>query len=125
MGRKRRLEVEEETSIHKSKKNKSDKHSDVTHSQSSASFLEAHAITITAPPSVPSLAPVISFDQLDVPSELKVAFKGFKEPTPIQAAAWPWALNGRDVIGIAQTGRCVCPLCTTVSVFKRSSVEKH
>lgn len=29
---------------------------------------------------------------------------GFKAPTPIQAQSIPEALNGRDVIGLAQTG---------------------
>src|SRR6266849_798869 len=29
---------------------------------------------------------------------------GFQNPTPIQAAAIPLALEGRDVIGLAQTG---------------------
>jgi len=31
--------------------------------------------------------------------------KGFDKPTPIQAAALPFALKGRDVVGIAQTVR--------------------
>lgn len=30
--------------------------------------------------------------------------QSFKEPTPIQAQMWPIALQGIDVIGIAQTG---------------------
>ncbi|KAI6094851.1 P-loop containing nucleoside triphosphate hydrolase protein, partial [Pisolithus croceorrhizus] len=67
-------------------------------------LLEKHSITIHAPPSIPSLSPVTSFDQLDIPAGLKVAFEGFKEPTPIQAVAWPWALAGKDVVGIAETG---------------------
>jgi ATP-dependent RNA helicase RhlE len=29
---------------------------------------------------------------------------GFKEPTPIQAQAIPYLLNGRDLLGVAQTG---------------------
>ncbi|KAI0726022.1 P-loop containing nucleoside triphosphate hydrolase protein [Fomitopsis betulina] len=48
--------------------------------------------------------PVLSFDQLDVAAGLQSAFKGFKEPTPIQACSWPPALQGRDVVGIAETG---------------------
>ena len=28
----------------------------------------------------------------------------FKEPTPVQAQAWPCALQGRDIISIAKTG---------------------
>lgn len=67
-------------------------------------FLEKHSITVHAPPSFPSLSPVTSFDQLDIPEGLKVAFEGFKEPTPIQAVTWPWALAGKDVVGIAETG---------------------
>jgi len=33
-----------------------------------------------------------------------IAKSGFVEPTPIQSQGWPMALNGRDLIGIAQTG---------------------
>src|SRR5258706_5683896 len=33
-----------------------------------------------------------------------IAKIGFQNPTPIQAAAIPLALEGRDVIGLAQTG---------------------
>ena len=29
---------------------------------------------------------------------------GFSEPTTIQSQAWPIALSGRDLVGIAQTG---------------------
>lgn len=28
----------------------------------------------------------------------------FKAPTVVQATAWPMALSGRDVVGVAQTG---------------------
>ncbi|PCH33058.1 DEAD-domain-containing protein [Wolfiporia cocos MD-104 SS10] len=56
------------------------------------------------PKGVSPVTPVLSFDQLDVPSELHSAFEGFKEPTPIQACSWPPALAGRDVVGIAETG---------------------
>lgn len=30
---------------------------------------------------------------------------GFEKPTAIQAQGWPIALSGRDLVGIAQTGR--------------------
>ncbi|KAI6153140.1 P-loop containing nucleoside triphosphate hydrolase protein [Pisolithus tinctorius] len=89
--------------ITKSKKKK--KHdADAQNSRTGQAFLEKHSVTIHAPPSHPSLSPVTSFDQLDIPAGLKDAFEGFKEPTPIQAAAWPWALAGKDVVGIAETG---------------------
>ena len=34
----------------------------------------------------------------------EIAKAGFVEPTAIQAQGWPMALNGRDLIGIAETG---------------------
>lgn len=68
-------------------------------------FLKKHSIKITTPDNLPSIAPVITFDQLDIPEGLRVAFTGFKEPSPIQACTWPPALEGRDVVGIAETGR--------------------
>lgn len=72
-------------------------------------FLTKHSITIHTPPSqtTPSPTPIISFAQLTanvVPAELSSAFKGFKEPTPVQACTWPPALQGQDVVGIAETG---------------------
>lgn len=113
--RKRKREVEPNDTlpdVHKEKKKKKriqDTESTVAPISTSEAqaFLEKHSITIHAPPSVSSILPVTSFDQLDVPHGLRAAFDEFKEPTPIQAAAWPWALSGRDVIGIAETGRCV------------------
>ncbi|KJA25928.1 hypothetical protein HYPSUDRAFT_133610 [Hypholoma sublateritium FD-334 SS-4] len=69
-----------------------------------AAFLEKHAVTITTPDGVPAVVPVTDFAQLDVPAALSSSFKGFKEPTPIQACTWPPALEGRDVVGIAETG---------------------
>ncbi|KAI4517160.1 DEAD-domain-containing protein [Schizophyllum commune Loenen D] len=68
------------------------------------SFLTKHAITIHTPDGVPRPTPVVSFAQLAVPEEIRQSFKGFKEPTPIQACTWPPALEGRDVVGIAETG---------------------
>lgn len=68
-------------------------------------FLTKHSITIHTPPDVPETIPVLSFAQLDIPGDLRSSFKGFKEPTPVQACTWPPALQGRDVVGIAETGR--------------------
>ncbi|MEL6563791.1 MAG: DEAD/DEAH box helicase [Pseudomonadota bacterium] len=46
------------------------------------------------------------FDMMALPPKLaeKVAQAGLTTPTPIQAQAIPHALNGRDVMGLAQTG---------------------
>ena len=48
----------------------------------------------------------VTFDELGLEPNVLRAVKeaGYSEPTPIQAAAIPEALNGRDVLGIAQTG---------------------
>ncbi|KAG6919479.1 hypothetical protein DXG01_005738 [Tephrocybe rancida] len=69
-----------------------------------AAFLEKHSITINTPDDTPPTVPVLAFTQLDIPSELQTSFKGFKEPSPIQACTWPPALKGLDVVGIAETG---------------------
>jgi len=46
------------------------------------------------------------FDALDLPDDLLAAIKkvGFEEPSPIQAQTIPLLLEGRDVVGLAQTG---------------------
>ncbi|KAI9818300.1 MAG: RNA-dependent ATPase [Thelocarpon impressellum] len=68
------------------------------------SFLSANFITITDP-KLSSLRPITSFEYLPPTNALKGdPFRGFKSPTPIQAAAWPFLLSGRDVIGVAETG---------------------
>jgi ATP-dependent RNA helicase DBP3 len=68
-------------------------------------FLTKHSITIHTPDNTSAIPPVLSFDQLDIPSDLQSFFEAFKEPTPIQACTWPFALQGLDVVGIAETGR--------------------
>ena len=46
------------------------------------------------------------FDMMDLPKTLvkRLAAMGLKDPTPIQKQAIPHGLNGRDVMGLAQTG---------------------
>ncbi|TDL24880.1 DEAD-domain-containing protein [Rickenella mellea] len=50
--------------------------------------------------------PVTAFDEVGFPEYLlsSIRAQGFPEPTPIQCQAWPMALTGRDLVGIAQTG---------------------
>ncbi|MFS4438540.1 DEAD/DEAH box helicase [Paracoccaceae bacterium GXU_MW_L88] len=49
---------------------------------------------------------MFDFDSLGLAPKLHAALKrgGFKEPTPIQAKAIPLALEGHDIMGLAQTG---------------------
>lgn len=69
-------------------------------------FLSKNFITITDPKSSTNvLRPIVDFSYLPITDPAQRApFKDFKAPTPIQAAAWPFLLDGRDVIGVAETG---------------------
>ncbi|KAL2264992.1 hypothetical protein VTJ83DRAFT_7502 [Remersonia thermophila] len=67
-------------------------------------FLKKHEIAVVDP-SGSKLRPVIEFSHLPSSALLaKKPFAAYKAPTPIQAASWPFALSGCDVIGIAETG---------------------
>lgn len=67
-------------------------------------FLTTNHITIT-PPATTSQRPILKFTHLpSTPLLAKSPFGTFTNPTPIQAASWPFSLAGRDVIGIAETG---------------------
>lgn len=49
-------------------------------------------------------APLKSFAAAALPPQVLDCCKGFARPSPIQAHAWPFLLDGRDFIGIAATG---------------------
>lgn len=69
-------------------------------------FLADNFITVTDPLNASNkLRPITKFSHLPIsdPAQL-TPFQSFKAPTPIQAAAWPFLLAGRDVIGVAETG---------------------
>lgn len=65
-------------------------------------FLSENSIAIQG-----DVTPILSFSQLDIPEELQQCLQSFTAPTPIQACSWPPLLAGRDVVGIAETGRYV------------------
>lgn len=68
-------------------------------------FLADNFISITDPLSAKNLRPMTKFSYLPITDEAhRAPFKAFKAPTPIQAAAWPFLFDGRDVIGVAETG---------------------
>lgn len=51
--------------------------------------------------------PILGFDELTgLPENIMktILGQGFTAPTVIQAQGWPFALSGRDLVGIAQTG---------------------
>ncbi|XVF13717.1 hypothetical protein REPUB_Repub08aG0231600 [Reevesia pubescens] len=49
-------------------------------------------------------APLKSFAESKLPENVLDCCKDFSSPSPIQAHAWPFLLDGRDFIGIAKTG---------------------
>ncbi|KAE9596899.1 putative RNA helicase [Lupinus albus] len=49
-------------------------------------------------------AAVKTFAESGIPEKVLECCKGFKNPSPIQSRAWPFLLDGRDLIGIAATG---------------------
>lgn len=65
-------------------------------------YLSKHKITVTGP--APS--PIMSFDEICLPDYIanQLKRKEFTTPTPIQAQTWPIALNGQNLVGVAQTG---------------------
>lgn len=69
-------------------------------------FVTEHFISVTDPDkSSTPYRPIVSFKYLPITDPAQRApFADYKQPTPIQAAAWPYLLAGRDVIGVAETG---------------------
>lgn len=67
-------------------------------------FLSKHFIAVQDSSSK-KLRPLTKFEYLPIsePAHRK-PFEAFQAPTPIQAAAWPFLFDGRDVIGVAETG---------------------
>ena len=84
-------------------------------------YLEENGISVDGG----EIRPATAFDALDVPDGLKTALSEFDEPTPIQACTWPPALDGRDVVGIAETGRFVYSLLFFITRAHRQAVERH
>ena len=87
-------------------------------------FLATHFIKIADPTSPTAMRPIINFSQLPESGTKISPFTNFKTPTPIQSAAWPFLLSGRDVIGVAETGSgktlafgvpCIRSITTTFS----------
>ena len=68
-------------------------------------FFQGNGISIQDVNASSPLRPIIDFSHLSESMfSNRSAFENFKAPTPIQAAAWPFLLSGRDVVGVAETG---------------------
>ena len=78
-------------------------HPDVSAWRDSDQWRHEHRVTVSdrqAP------KPVRTFLEAAFPEGITVELEasGFERPTPIQSQAWPLALSGRDMIGLAGTG---------------------
>lgn len=98
------------------------------------SFLSANFISITDPSSAKALRPIIDFAHLPKNILAHSSFAKFKAPTPIQAAAWPFLLSNRDVIGVAETGSgktlafgvpCIRSILTSISTHPKENPSSH
>ena len=76
--------------------------SDVPESEIKA-FLEENEVAVEDPHNL-GLRPLLSFDHVNLVSEVQKVISKFPKPTPIQAVSWPYLLSQKDVIGVAETG---------------------
>ena len=67
-------------------------------------FKEDFSISITGGGALPH--PMRNWEESPLPTVLKQTIEeiGYRKPTPIQMAAIPIAIQGRDILGVAQTG---------------------
>ncbi|MCJ1452476.1 RNA-dependent ATPase [Mycoblastus sanguinarius] len=97
-------------------------------------YLSTNFITINDPTTTTTLRPITKFSYLpSTATSNNSPFTAFKTPTPIQSAAWPFLLSGRDVIGVAETGSgktlafgvpCIRSIASTPSSKPRKSPAK-
>eukprot|EP00435_Cladocopium_sp_Y103_P023971 s2297_g5.t2 len=66
-------------------------------------FLQKHGVVLEG---TAELKPIRSFEEGGFPEQVLDYLKsaGFCQPTPIQSVAWPLALSGSDLVGLAETG---------------------
>ncbi|RVD82467.1 uncharacterized protein DFL_006893 [Arthrobotrys flagrans] len=72
-----------------------------------SSYMKTHSIKITDPakPNSESCDLILNFSDLPAVDKSHLApFSAYKSPTPIQAASWSYLLDGKDLIGVAETG---------------------
>ncbi|KAJ1671417.1 RNA-dependent ATPase, partial [Spiromyces aspiralis] len=69
-------------------------------------YYEEHNIAVTIPDSGARKPyyPFTEFTMTNFDERILKACEGFTAPTPIQAACWPILTDGRDAVGIAETG---------------------
>ncbi|KAI3402458.2 DBP3 [Candida oxycetoniae] len=66
-------------------------------------FLSQNEVSIEDPQNL-NYRPIISFEQIQLEPKVSCNLSKFSKPTPIQSVSWPFLLDGKDVIGVAETG---------------------
>ncbi|CAK9436803.1 uncharacterized protein LODBEIA_P13250 [Lodderomyces beijingensis] len=66
-------------------------------------FLTTNEVTVEDPQNL-NFRPILSFNQVEFVPEISSRLTKFPKPTPIQSVSWPYLLDGKDVIGVAETG---------------------
>jgi superfamily II DNA/RNA helicase len=68
-------------------------------------FYEENLITVKSKENLPTPAPIMNLDDLNIDTKILTHLKKqFTTPTPIQSLAWPIALSGSNLVGVAETG---------------------
>lgn len=97
-----------ESNERKKKKNKKEKENKEVGSEENGKRSETHEdghVAVTGKEAMEAkYAPLKSFAESNLPSEVLQCCRNFDSPSPIQSRAWPFLLDGRDFIGIAATG---------------------
>jgi ATP-dependent RNA helicase DDX5/DBP2 len=79
-----------------------DKHIQITEEEVTK-FFEEHQIKIKSEDKIPK--PLIDLNDLRLEQRLNSYFSSnFKTPTPIQSITWPIAQQGKNLVGVAETG---------------------
>lgn len=66
-------------------------------------FLSTNEVTIEDSQHL-NYRPILAFDQISLDPTIASKLTKFAKPTPIQSISWPFLLDGKDVIGVAETG---------------------
>ena len=76
-----------------------------SHSESAARFLTEHGISISMRQQEPP-RPCVTLEDAPFPPSVVALLhaKGITAPSAVQGATWPYAVEGHDVLAIAQTG---------------------
>ncbi|TKY70093.1 DEAD-box ATP-dependent RNA helicase 5 [Spatholobus suberectus] len=102
---KRKLDPQNDTESKKRKKKHSKENAEETNGGNRDETMTEGSVVVTGKNvGDAKYAAVKSFADSGVAENVLECCKGFEKPSPIQSRAWPFLLDGRDLIGIAATG---------------------